>query len=163
MQRVELRIEGTDGLPIKLLPQINPFEDSSINFSATPMTSFSTPALSPESMSLSSSQDHGLAATPASFSTSQVYLTPPRSGPETLSQYETTPIDDGKGLGLQDMGLGSMGEGGKDQQSKSSPVQELPTAPLPSRPVRPPPPDIPRKGADIGLSLADFDMLDTLG
>ncbi|GAA5958760.1 hypothetical protein JCM3765_006027 [Sporobolomyces pararoseus] len=149
------------GLPA-LLSTLIPFEDSSINFSATPMTSFSTPALSPESMSLSSSQDHGLAATPASFSTSQVYLTPPRSGPETLSQYETAPIDDGKGLGLQEMSLGSMGEEGRDQQPASSPVQELSTPP-PSRPIRPPPPDIPRKGADIGLALADFDMLDTLG
>ncbi|GAA6005845.1 hypothetical protein JCM11491_004031 [Sporobolomyces phaffii] len=151
-----------------LSPQPIPIDDPTHSFSATPVTAFSTPGLSPETMSLCSSQDHGFAATPASsFPSPQVYLTPPRSGQPSVAPYDSVPIDDGQGLGLQEMhmdlgdGRGGAGSGGECQQ-KPSPVHELPTPP-PARPVRPPPPDIPRKGIDIGLTLADFDMLDTLG
>ncbi|GAA5913063.1 uncharacterized protein JCM6883_000505 [Sporobolomyces salmoneus] len=149
-------------------PQAIPFDDDpSLNFSATPpVTAFSTPALTAETMSLSSSQDHGFAATPTSFPSPQVYLTPPRSAPQSSSPYETSPINDGQGLGLQQMDLGPL-EGKEEDEckAKTSSAHKLPTSPpaAPSRRIAPPPPDVARKGADIGLSLADFDMLDTLG
>ncbi|GAA5872882.1 hypothetical protein JCM16303_006864 [Sporobolomyces ruberrimus] len=149
--------------PSPLSPQSLPLEEPSLAYPTIPATAYSTPALSPERMSLSSSQDHSFAATPASFPSPQVYLTPPRSAPQSSLPYETTPIDDGQGLGLQEMDLEPARRMGEEKayQRKHSPVEEMPTPP--PRAVRPPPPDIPRRGTDVGLTLGDFDMLDTLG
>ncbi|GAA5935726.1 cAMP-dependent protein kinase [Sporobolomyces koalae] len=149
---------GPDSGPACVLPQI-PLDDSSlaVAYTATPMTAFSTPALSPETMSLSSSQDHG---TPAPFPSPQVYLQPLLAPGIGMSPYEHIAIDEGHGLGLQSMNFESMS--GADYPPKRPPA--LPRAnPALARATRAPPPDLSRKGMDIGLTLADFDMLDTLG
>jgi len=75
-------------------------------------------------------------------------------------------IDDGQGLGLQQMNFEPAAGSGeykpKQPLAANTPVPSPAQTPS-GRPKRPPPPDVPRKGVDIGLSLADFDMLDTLG
>ncbi|GAA5878131.1 hypothetical protein JCM1840_002251 [Sporobolomyces johnsonii] len=119
-------------------------------------TTYSTPTLSSEGMSLTSSHD-SLASTPyfSSAPSPQVYVA--AASPAVDPYYPDIAIDDGQGLGLQHM----YPSGASDSKGKARQAEE--PAALPRSQARRPPPDISRKGEDIGLSLGDFDMLDTLG
>ncbi|CEQ40832.1 SPOSA6832_02508, partial [Sporobolomyces salmonicolor] len=124
--------------------------------SVSSTTTYSTPTLSSEGMSLTSSHDT-LASAPyfASAPSPQVYVA--AASPANDPYYRDIALHDGQGLGLQHM----YPSGASDPKGKARRAEEL--AAPPRSQARRPPPDISRKGEDIGLSLGDFDMLDTLG
>ncbi|GAA6063530.1 hypothetical protein JCM10212_006703 [Sporobolomyces blumeae] len=145
------------------------------SMASDPLTAYSTPALTSDSMSVGPSQDPFIATTPASHASPEFFLSPESSTHHAMSFSGEHEIDDGRGLGLEPLDYvdPTGGRGGTAEWTSKppaqvspmnveqvpSPVQQVP----PARPLRPAPPEIPRKGVDIGLSLADFDMLDTLG
>ncbi|GAA5918589.1 hypothetical protein JCM6882_001902, partial [Rhodosporidiobolus microsporus] len=136
----------------------------------SPASAFGTPALSSSTpMSLASSHDtFSTLATPATgFGSSPppaggVYLAPSSPQPSTSAGYYAAGVGpEGSGLGLQ-----------QPQEPKQIDVKSVAAAAhaatqgagghrRTTSTVKPP--EVSRKGEDLGLTLGDFDMLDTLG
>ncbi|GAA5852113.1 hypothetical protein JCM8547_000161 [Rhodosporidiobolus lusitaniae] len=168
---------GLDGLPGAAYQQYPPavHHDSPMS----PSSAFGTPALSSSggggaAMSLSSSHDTlSSLATPATgfnvgSSPPGGYLSP--SSPPPVGGYYGVGAE-GSGLGLQDVeGKGKMNATSVAAAAAAAAAGHVHTKPASQQQqghrrqvstTRPP--EVSRKGEDLGLMLGDFDMLDTLG
>ncbi|GAA5986373.1 hypothetical protein JCM11641_005359 [Rhodosporidiobolus odoratus] len=131
----------------------------------SPTSAFGTPALSSSHDTLASlalSTPQTTFGSPSPSDAPQVYLSPSSPTP-SAGQYHAT---GGNGLGLGDL-AGLEHDLKQDIRGKGLTAPQSPDAPRVSGHRRAGsttrPPEVSRKGEELGLSLGDFDMLETLG